>query len=192
MPEETKTMLCPRCWGSRHEPRQTAPCDYCVGQGSVPDRRLTSHFWLSELLHSDTAAAQGIPNDPTDDQVRNLQRLCVFLLEPIRVKVGPLHVNSGFRSHTLNAVRNGSKNSAHMEAYAADVVPVACTRRQLFDAIRASGLPFDQLIFEMTWIHIGLVGPGGVQRRQVEMAFPGPSGAIKYEPFNPQDPRVAA
>ena len=158
----------------------------------VPDRRLSPHFLLSELLHSDTAAANGIPNDPTEEHLANGQRLVTEILEPIRERCGPQHVNSGYRSHALNAIRGGADRSAHMEFFAGDLVPKACGRRALFDAVLASDLKFDQLIWEITWIHVGLVGPGGVQRRQVLQAFPNSRGVMQYAPFNPNDPRVAA
>src|SRR4051812_35326494 len=103
---EVRTMLCPRCWGGRHEPGVSGmACVCCSAAGIVADQRLSPHFWLSELVHSDTAAGAGIPNDPTPEQVEHLERLCTTLLDPIRQRVGPIHVNSGFRSHTLNAVR---------------------------------------------------------------------------------------
>ena len=191
MPELPK-MLCPHCWGAKHEPALAGQaCSYCAAAGVVPDRQLSRYFLLSELVHSDTAAGAGIPNDPTEEQIAHLQRLALELLDPIRARVGPIHVNSGFRSFALNARRGGSKTSAHMEAFAGDLVPKACSRREMFDEIRNSELKFDQLIWEVTWIHAGLVGPGGVQRRSVEMAFPGPNGVIRYEVFNPNDPRCA-
>lgn len=190
---DVRTMLCPHCWGSRHEPGVAGmACIHCSAAGVVADRRMSPYFWLSELIHSDTAAGAGIPNDPSPDQVANLKRLCTNLLDPIRFRIGPIHVNSGFRSHTLNAVLGGSRTSAHMEGFAADIVPKGAGRRALFDAIRTSELPFDQLIWELTWVHVGLVGPHGVQRRSVEMAFPKSDGTVRYELFNPNDPRVTA
>lgn len=50
--------------------------------------KLSEHFELAEFLVSETAARQGIANEPTREVIDNLRRLCESVLEPLRVKLG--------------------------------------------------------------------------------------------------------
>lgn len=60
--------------------------------------QLTTHFNLSELIKSQVATRYGIDNTPNKEQIKNLIRLCVNVLEPIRVhRDNPLIISSGFR-----------------------------------------------------------------------------------------------
>lgn len=137
--------------------------------------QLSSHFTLEELTRSQTALRTGIDNTPTPTQIGQLQRLCETLLEPVRDLLGvPLHIDSGFRCPTLNAAVGGASNSAHLDGRAADIVPETLTLPNAFDAIRASDLPFDQLIIECNaWIHIAVAADGN-PRRECLTASGGP------------------
>ena len=44
--------------------------------------RLSKNFSLKELIKSETATRKGINNNPNEDNIENLQRLAVFILEP--------------------------------------------------------------------------------------------------------------
>lgn len=80
----------------------------------------------------------------------------------------PLHINSGYRCPAVNAAVGGKIASAHMDGRAADFVPVGMYLREAFDKIKASDLPFDQLIVEYgTWIHVAIARQGVDPRRQV-------------------------
>jgi len=180
-------MICPRCWGSRHEPGgDLNACLRCGGLGEATDSLLGPDFRLSEFLISQTAIRRGIPNDPPGEALGNL---CVLIraLESFRPATGPLHVDSGYRSRSLNIAIGGAPNSAHVLGCAADLIPRVISHRDLFDLICKCGVAFDQLIWEYgAWIHFGVCGPGGVQRGERLMIFS--SGG--YEPFDPNDPRV--
>ena len=189
------TMPCPRCWSSRTEPGGSQnPCILCAGTGATADQELGPHYRLSEFLASQTAVRRCIPNDPSPEVVGGLQRLVSEVLEPLRPRTGPLQVDSGYRSNNLNTAVGGSATSAHRFLYgasASDLKPApgsAVTLRQLFEIIRTSGIPFDQLIWEFGhWVHVGQFGPGGRQSGAVEMIFNDGRG---YRPFDPDDPRV--
>jgi len=71
-------------------------------------------------------------------------------------KNNPITILSGYRSPDLNSAVKGSKTSAHMKGLAADFVVGNMTIREVFNTIRKSGIVYDQLILEPTWIHIGL------------------------------------
>ena len=124
---------------------------------------LTTHFTLEEMLESDTAAALGIKNEPTKQHKANIKALAVHLLEPIREKWGgAIVVSSGYRSKELNGVTpKASKTSQHCKGEAADIRPLDGRKLELFNMIKVSGLPFDQLINEYpdkngvpSWIHV--------------------------------------
>lgn len=124
---------------------------------------LTTHFTLEEMLESNTAAALGIKNEPTKQHKSNLKALAVHLLEPIREKWGgAIVVSSGYRSAELNdATPGASKTSQHCKGEAADIRPLDGRKKELFELIKESGLPFDQLINEYpdkngipSWIHV--------------------------------------
>ncbi|MDR1883079.1 MAG: peptidase M15 [Prevotella sp.] len=115
--------------------------------------RITENFTLEELCHSDTAAARGLKNIPDEDQVDNLKRLAINLLQPVRDRYGKaMHINSGFRSPEVNKAVNGSPTSDHMHGKAADVR--TDNPRELFDLVRKSGLSFDQLILYPSFVHM--------------------------------------
>lgn len=118
---------------------------------------------MEEMLESDTAAAMGIKNEPTKQHKANLKALAVHILEPIREKWGSaIVVSSGYRSKELNdVIPRASKTSQHCKGEAADIRPLDGRKLELFNMIKVSGLPFDQLINEYpdkngvpSWIHV--------------------------------------
>lgn len=130
--------------------------------------RLSPHFTLAELTRSDTAAARGIDNAPGSEHLANLQRLAATL-EQVRALLGqPMLISSGYRSPALNRAVGGSSTSDHSNGLAADFTsPRFGAVRQVCEAIQASGIAFDQLIYEQgntEWVHLGI---GTRMRRQV-------------------------
>lgn len=116
---------------------------------------LTPHFTLEELTHSDLAARRGIDNRPPADVLPCLITLA-RKLEEVRDALGaPLLVHSGYRSPAVNRAVGGSTMSAHCAGYAADfIAPAFGEPRQVAQALASSGIEFDQLIYEGTWVHI--------------------------------------
>ena len=79
--------------------------------------KLSEHFTLEEMLHSDTAEKKKIENRINAVEVNNLVRLCTKVLEPLREHFHqPIHINSGFRCQALNAAVGGAQNSYHTKA----------------------------------------------------------------------------
>ena len=123
---------------------------------------LSANFTLSQLTASETAIRKGIANEPTPEQIANLVDLAACL-EEVRRLVGPIHINSAFRSVRLNREIGGSPTSAHLDGYAADIVaPGFGTPREVCQAIAGAGIPFDQLIEEGAtpegggWTHLSI------------------------------------
>lgn len=122
---------------------------------------MSKYFSLSELTRSSTALKEGIPNDPNEAQIKDLNRLMDYL-DKVREAFGKaIIVTSGFRSQRLNEHIKGSDTSQHMKGQAADIRPHDIKElRQLFDLIRKIG-GFDQLIYEepvgrTPWIHVSI------------------------------------
>lgn len=127
--------------------------------------KLSEHFTLEELTASDVALRKGIDNTPPQDVIANLTELAQSL-EEVRALLGvPIYINSAYRSPKVNAAVGGASTSAHMTGQAADfVAPAFGSPQNIAKAIQASEIAFDQLIYEGTWVHLGIRGD---MRRQV-------------------------
>ena len=129
----------------------------------LPSGNLTPHFTLAEMIASDTAAMAGLDNTPDSEEVDALTDTCE-VLELIRDRCGgnPVMVSSGYRCPDLNAAVGGASNSAHLYGLAADItIPAFGSPLDICRAIEPHLADFgiDQLIYEMTWVHIGLPIP---------------------------------
>ena len=84
--------------------------------------KLTQHFTLEELSHSDYADAHGIKNYPGQQAQQNLMMLCVLILEPLRMAIEqPVRINSGYRCKAVNNGVGGVSTSHHLLGLAADI-----------------------------------------------------------------------
>ena len=83
--------------------------------------KLSKNFSLKEMTASQTAERKGINNNPNDDQITALQKLCENILQPVRDHYAtPVTVSSGFRSEELCVAIGSSINSQHAKGQAAD------------------------------------------------------------------------
>ncbi len=112
------------------------------------DARLSPNFTLREMCASAAAARLGIDNTNPPLGVRiALQKLCATVLQPLRDQIGPLRVNSGWRSPALNKAVKGSATSQHLRGEAADIESNALSNLDLARWIERH-LTFDQVILE--------------------------------------------
>lgn len=74
----------------------------------ILDTRLTAHFRLKEFLNLEKYPE----NRPEMQQVVNMTYGCTVLLEPARLVVGPIIINSGFRCEAVNR-RVGGASATH-------------------------------------------------------------------------------
>lgn len=118
------------------------------------------YFTINELTKSSTAQRLHINNNPTQEVKDNLNKLIDNVLDPLRELYGkPIIVNSGYRCVKLNKAIGGAKNSQHLVGQASDIRTVQNTKesnKELFDLIKNSKLPFDQLIneYDYNWVHV--------------------------------------
>lgn len=136
---------------------------------------MTKYFTLKELCSSRTAKDLGIDNFPTFQVASNLERLTVQILDPLREAWGSaIRVSSGYRCEALNKAVGGAKASVHRDGNAADLQPVNGRTEDFIKFARQwlddNHIAYDQLIHEKSgsviWMHIGIYGPKGQQRRQ--------------------------
>jgi zinc D-Ala-D-Ala carboxypeptidase len=140
-----------------------------IASPEVQDAQLSPHFPLSEMLLSQQATRLGIANIPGVEALANLRRVCA-VLELVREALGnrPITVSSGYRSPAVNKAVGGDKFSAHLLGLAADFIcPGFGTPLQICRRIVAAHIPFDQLIYEGTWVHLGLSSLGTPPRGEV-------------------------
>lgn len=149
--------------------------------------QLSSHFSLDEFCLSQTAARMGRIIDPSESDIRNLTRLCVTVLEPLRIDLRlPIHITSGLRPPWLNQAIGGSISSAHVDGRAADIQVPGMTPLQVCQRVIALGLPIDQVIHEFPgpngsgWCHVGIAAVDG-QPRNMTLTARVLAGRTVYE-----------
>ena len=118
------------------------------------------YFTINELTKSSTAQRLHINNNPTQEVKDNLNKLIGNVLDPLRELYGkPIIVNSGYRCTKLNKAIGGAKNSQHLVGQASDIRTVQNTKesnKELFELIKNSELPLDQLVneYDYNWVHV--------------------------------------
>lgn len=118
--------------------------------------QLSKHFSLHEMTRTST----GLPNNPPPEVLERLQ-ITADGMEEVRGLLlnYKIQVHSGYRSPEVNKAVGGSKNSDHLRGDACDFT---CERYGSPLAIcldlKDSGIKYDQLIQEGTWVHISF-GP---------------------------------
>lgn len=128
------------------------------------EQKLSAHFKLGEMLVSQTAVRQEITEqfEPSQQVIDNLTALCVNVLQPLREMIKkPVNVTSGYRCKRVNTAIGGAKKSQHLVGQAADINIKGKTTEALFQYIKNSGIPFDQLIQEFdSWVHVSYNSQG--------------------------------
>ena len=139
------------------------------------------------MTASQTAERKGINNNPNDDQITALQKLCENILQPVRDHYAtPVTVSSGFRSEELCVAIGSSVNSQHAKGQAADFEIFGTPNAELAKWI-VENLDYDQLILEFYtpgepnsgWIHCSYTTDQ--PRKQFLHAYKS-EGKTKYKP----------
>jgi len=128
--------------------------------------KLSTNFTLEELTISQTALRNGIDNTPDKEEIENLKKLCINILQPLRDDFElPLVVSSGFRSKELSSLVGSKITSQHCSGCAADFIIPGVDNKKVFKHI-VENLPMDQAILEYYteenggWIHVSYVPNG--------------------------------
>lgn len=86
--------------------------------------KLTENFTLMELINSDRHPDLVI--FPPEQIIQELKKFARTILQPLRDKFGPIHVNSGWRNQRLNRAVGGEPNSVHQILQGVKFLGVAC------------------------------------------------------------------
>ena len=117
--------------------------------------KLTEHFSLEELTHTDH---REFDNTPNAEETANLERLALFL-EQVKETLGgkPIMVNSAFRCKQVNDAVGSKDSSQHRIGCAADIRVPGMTPDEVVQALMAAHIPYDQIIREFDrWTHISV------------------------------------
>ena len=141
--------------------------------------KLSDHFFLDELLVSDTADRFGISNEPTATHLTHIKKNLVPGLESARKILGSraIVITSAYRSPRINQMVGGTATSAHPLGYAADIRVAGLTHFAVARTLAASALKFDQLILEISRNIVHLSFDPRL-RRQVKTQARGPGTQI--------------
>jgi zinc D-Ala-D-Ala carboxypeptidase len=123
--------------------------------------KLSTNFSVAELSKSEAATRQGLDNTPSMEVIDCLQALVDNVLQPLRDKLGPIVVTSGYRSPAVNKAIGGSATSDHCKGQAADIEVLNMDNKALAEYIR-DNMKFTQLILEFYrkgvpdsgWVHV--------------------------------------
>lgn len=122
---------------------------------------LSRHFTWTEAITSQEALRRNLDNTPSVE-VADAIMFTAQRMDEVRDFLGEqVIVSSWYRSPKVNAAVNGAATSQHMKGEAVDFVcPGFGTTHAIFNAIKDSGILYDQLIIEFPnsrtggWIHI--------------------------------------
>lgn len=126
-------------------------------------------FKLKEFTKSATAKKIGSQNVPTFEAVKNISRLCQYILDPVRFEYGaPIIISSGYRNKDVNTAVGGVKNSQHTKGLASDLQCNDLPR--LFNILKKNKY-IDQLIIEsnngVKWLHVSIAEEGKEPRNMI-------------------------
>lgn len=119
---------------------------------------LSPHFSYEEMIRSTWARLHRVDNTPDDLQLAALINICWKLGEPLREMFGPIYVNSGFRSETVNMGVHGVGGSKHLSGEAMDIRINSVEQGKEYFKFIQKNVDFDQLLFEynkqgVMWLH---------------------------------------
>lgn len=139
--------------------------------------KLSANFTVAEWTRSQVARDLGIPNSMPPSAIDNATILCERVLQPVRDVVGPIRVNSGYRSPALNKAVGGSKRSLHMHRGMNAAADVECAlvgnyelAHMLLNVLNSSSLLFELILEEPGpnksdgWVHVGLTDRSNISR----------------------------
>jgi len=164
-------------------------------------KEVSKYVSYNEVIHSNTAIARGINNEPSEEQLELIRACAINIFDKIREAAGgPVKINSVFRSDALNVAIGGSKTSQHSvgldtskNSYGAafDLDDNYYYRDKsnmdncdMFNYIK-NELDYDQLIWEFgdsknpKWVHVSY-RPDGKNRKMILIALKNSKGKTYY------------
>ena len=151
----------------RLSPHLASPNEAALSHSNEFDGvHLSPHFKLGEFLN----LGKYPENIQSMQDVVNLTYGCHQLLEPARLIVGPIIINSGYRNEAVNRQVGGVKNSQHLFGQAADIRPKDPSQfLHLIDFFKSWEYT-DQLLTGNGWLHISW-NPFAAPRHYVRIGY---------------------
>ena len=126
--------------------------------------QLSTHVSLADATASQTAARNGLKNQPPPELIPVLRNTANGIYEPLWYATdGQIRISSFYRSEAVNAAVGGSKTSQHVKGEAIDIVATgSLTNGELLEIARKTLKTFDQLISEFgsvkqpAWVHVSV------------------------------------
>lgn len=144
--------------------------------------RLTPHFNLEELTHSNTAVRLNIDNTPLPEEIIKLKYLAEKL-EDVRMVLdhNSILISSGFRCLELNRALKSKDTSHHIQCRAVDfTAPDFGDVSEIMKKLRDTNIQFEQCLLEYnSWVHLSFPEKGKKPKKQ--MLRIGRSGVTIYE-----------
>ena len=123
---------------------------------------LSEHFSLGEVTKSSHTEIYNIPSHVA---IENLKRVCIWL-EVLRGRMGPIIINSGYRSPELNKKVGGAPTSNHLTGCAVDIHVAGIEQAMryaviLMDYADETKQDYDELLIERNkgggyWLHFAV------------------------------------
>ena len=126
--------------------------------------QLSTHVSLADATASQTAARNGLKNQPPPELIPVLRATANGIYEPLWYATdGQIRISSFYRSEAVNAAVGGSKTSQHVKGEAMDLQATGTlTNGQLYELVKATLKVWDQLIWEFgddknpAWVHVSV------------------------------------
>jgi zinc D-Ala-D-Ala carboxypeptidase len=148
---------------------------------------LSEHLSVKNLIHSNTAVLNNIPNNLPNDFFNHAKELGKLYDQIHKKFKGNININSGYRSDALNRRIGGALNSEHSFGAALDLSGKnGVTNADIFYYIMEN-LNFGTLIWEFgnkqqpQWVHVDL-GVRFKHKKRILRAIK-VNGKTKYEQF---------
>jgi hypothetical protein len=134
--------------------------------------QITEHFTWEDVTHSSVGMRTGIDN-MLPVALKPAALSTALYLEKVRAVLGrPIYIDSWYRCLALNKLLGSKSTSQHLKCEAVDFVcPEFGTPVQICKAIIASGISFDQLILEHSWVHISFKADPRVSNRNLVLSL---------------------
>ena len=129
----------------------------------------SKYFTWDEVFASDIADRRGIDNFCYDYRIQLRLEHTAKQMDKVRELLGsPVLASSWYRSPLLNVAVGSNSRSQHPAGEAVDFrSPRFGTPLKICIAIITSGISYDQLILEHSWVHISFKNPASANRNQV-------------------------
>ena len=133
---------------------------------NIKDIQLSTHFRLGEFLN----LGKYPENIPSAQDMVNMTYGCLTLLEPARLLVGPIIINSGYRNMEVNQKVGGVKSSQHLTGQAADIRPRDSGQFQRLVEFLKTNKNTDQLLTGQGWLHVSWT-PFALPRHYIRIGY---------------------